>query len=67
MPERLINKKSNIINYTLSKRRINSGIDPGIESDPAPNAISGSITIDGEAGAEMIFKRERPRGVRPGT
>ena len=61
MPERLIDKKSNMVNYTLSKRRINSGMDPGIESDPAPSAVSGSITIGGEAGAEIIFRRETER------
>ena len=62
MPERLIDKKSNMVNYTLRKRRrINSGMDPGIESDPAPSAVSGSIPIGGEAGAERIFRRETER------
>ena len=55
MPERLIHKKNNMMNYCLSKRRINSGMDPGIESDPTPSAVSGSITIGGRQEQKGIF------------
>ena len=57
---------SKILNYSISKRSIYSGIDLGIESDPAPSTVSDPSTISRMAGVKRIFRREIKRS-RSGT
>ena len=44
-----------MMNYSLSKRSIYSGMDLDTKSDPASSAVSDPSTIGREAGAEKYL------------